>query len=59
MTVDNLADYYEQNIIHATYCNVCRVVVLDPVLCDALYVKGQPPLEQLKWAELMNRLCII
>ena len=32
-----------------------RVVVLDPVLSDAVHRRGEPPLAQLTWQQLMER----
>ena len=31
------------------------VVVLDPILSDALHKRGGPPLERLTWQQLMQR----
>ena len=33
-----------------------RLIVLDPVLCDALQQKGAVLPEQMAWAQLMERL---
>jgi len=35
--------------------SIYREVVLDPVLSDAVHRRGEPPLAQLTWQQLMER----
>ena len=36
-----------------------RLIVLDPVLCDAFQQKGAVLLEQMAWAQVMERLVLL
>ena len=55
MYVCMLVGTYIHTYMYGLFC-IYRLVVLDPVLCDALLQKGEAPLEQMAWAQLMERL---
>ena len=46
---------YDYILLWFIYLIHYRVVVLDPLLCDSVRVKGEHPPIQLSWQEVMTR----